>query len=78
MLYVYCIFQDIFQLQSAAQQNKTELFHSLPAGIMSLCLWVIKARIHLEKRRSGSGLTVFRSIYIERGISGYWRLSRTL
>ena len=39
---------------------------------MSLCLWVIKARIHLEKRRSGSGLTVFRSIYIERGISGYW------
>ena len=59
----------------------TDLVHILSAasaGLMSSCLtnplWVIKTRMQLENRRSGSGLaTVFRNIYIERGISGYWR-----
>ena len=59
----------------------TERVHVLSAaaaGLMSSCttnpLWVIKTRMQLEARRTGSDLaSVMRAIYGERGVLGFWR-----
>ena len=49
------------------------IYISVHTPVLTNPLWLMKARMQLEERRSGSGhFTVFRSIYIERGISGYW------
>lgn len=59
----------------------TEVVHVLSAaaaGLMSSCttnpLWVIKTRMQLERRKSGTGFaSIIAAIYKERGVRGFWR-----
>ena len=59
----------------------TEIVHILSAaaaGLMSSCttnpLWVIKTRMQLERRKSGTSFSrIIKAIYHERGVRGFWR-----
>ena len=65
---------------NCALQPNTDAVHVLSAasaGLASSCttnpLWVVKTRMQLEKERGAASLArTVRSIYLERGVRGFW------